>query len=142
MSDALLAADESFGVARRPCRIGLTALIDVVFILLMFFMLTSTFVRWHALEIAAPAPAEAPLDSPPPMELALGADGTLTSLDGRVSLGHFHHLTRTTLGAAATRRAVVLRPQADARLQTLVAASEAVLRAGAADVALGPLATP
>ncbi|PHR84048.1 MAG: biopolymer transporter ExbD [Colwellia sp.] len=31
--------------------ISLTALIDVVFILLMFFMLTSTFIKWHSVTL-------------------------------------------------------------------------------------------
>jgi|GEM_PF-215158 len=36
---------------RAKKTISLTALIDVVFILLMFFMLTSTFIKWHKLEL-------------------------------------------------------------------------------------------
>ena len=37
-----------------PCprsRISLTALIDVVFILLLFFMLTTQFTRWRSLDV-------------------------------------------------------------------------------------------
>ena len=37
--------------SRKRKTISLTALIDVVFILLMFFMLTSTFIKWHTLEL-------------------------------------------------------------------------------------------
>jgi biopolymer transport protein ExbD len=36
----------------RPALISLTPLIDVVFILLVFFMLTSQFHRWHIYELA------------------------------------------------------------------------------------------
>lgn len=39
--------------ARKGKKISLTALIDVVFILLMFFMLTSTFSQWKALPLPA-----------------------------------------------------------------------------------------
>ncbi|NQY87173.1 MAG: biopolymer transporter ExbD [Colwellia sp.] len=35
--------------------ISLTALIDVVFILLMFFMLTSTFIKWHSVTLQTSA---------------------------------------------------------------------------------------
>lgn len=35
--------------------ISLTALIDVVFILLMFFMLTSTFIKWHSIALQTSA---------------------------------------------------------------------------------------
>ncbi|MCG6897159.1 MAG: biopolymer transporter ExbD [Thiocapsa sp.] len=37
--------------------ISLTPLVDVVFILLVFFMLASTLDKWHALELDAPASA-------------------------------------------------------------------------------------
>ena len=40
---------------RRRALIGLTPLIDVVFILLVFFMLASSFVDWRAIELAAPS---------------------------------------------------------------------------------------
>ncbi|RKT47149.1 ExbD/TolR family protein [Thiocapsa rosea] len=39
--------------------ISLTPLIDVVFILLVFFMLASSLIRWHAVEMGAPASATA-----------------------------------------------------------------------------------
>lgn len=43
---------------RRPL-IGLTPLIDVVFILLIFFMLASNFMRWRAIDLSAPVRAAA-----------------------------------------------------------------------------------
>ena len=46
-----LAADQP---ARRP-RISLTPLIDVVFILLVFFMLASSFMDWRAIDLNPPA---------------------------------------------------------------------------------------
>lgn len=36
---------------RKPKRIGLTALIDAVFILLLFFMLSSTFTTYNSIEL-------------------------------------------------------------------------------------------
>lgn len=41
--------------ARRRRLISLTPLIDVVFILLVFFMLASSLVKWQAVELGAPA---------------------------------------------------------------------------------------
>jgi biopolymer transport protein ExbD len=58
---------------RRPsaAKIGLTPLIDVVFILLLFFMLTSTFTQRKNLDLAVPATAAdlAPVDEPITLEL-------------------------------------------------------------------------
>lgn len=38
----------------RRARISLTPLIDVVFILLVFFMLASSFLDWRAIDLSAP----------------------------------------------------------------------------------------
>ena len=48
---------DSFGqrASRRRALIGLTPLIDVVFILLVFFMLASSFLDWRAIDLTAPA---------------------------------------------------------------------------------------
>ena len=64
---------------RRP--ISLTPLIDVVFILLMFFMLTSAFTRWKAVDLRLPTTSS---DTSPkkPQALLLHTDGSL-SLRGR-----------------------------------------------------------
>jgi biopolymer transport protein ExbD len=40
---------------RRPAGIRLTPLIDVVFILLVFFMLASSFVDWRGFDLGLPA---------------------------------------------------------------------------------------
>lgn len=48
------------GQPRRKQLISLTPLIDVVFILLLFFMLSSSFVAWRTLDtpLAAPSPEQ------------------------------------------------------------------------------------
>lgn len=46
-----------YGAYRRSGLIRLTPLIDVVFILLVFFMLASSFLDWRAIELKAPAGA-------------------------------------------------------------------------------------
>ena len=43
--------------SRRPiAQVGLTPLIDVVFILLLFFMLATNFESWRSMQIEAPNP--------------------------------------------------------------------------------------
>ena len=67
----------SIWAPRRRRAISLTALIDVVFILLLFFMLTSTFTHWKAIELEAPQ-ASVQLNSPSEVELLrLGSNGAL-----------------------------------------------------------------
>ena len=48
----------SLPAAPRKSLVNLTPLIDVVFILLIFFMLASNFVRWHYIELAVGEVAE------------------------------------------------------------------------------------
>ena len=67
----------TFDLPRRRRRaIGLAPLIDVVFILLLFFILTTNFTRWREMPIAMPAQAEA-LNLPEVRVLRLAADGLL-----------------------------------------------------------------
>lgn len=51
-------------VSRRK-RIPLTPLIDVIFILIMFFLLSSTFGIWRPLEISLGRETQAPMDNRP-----------------------------------------------------------------------------
>ena len=60
---------------RRAARIGLTPLIDVVFILLVFFMLASSFLEWRALEIRIPTFGSASSDADEPLRVRVGLDG-------------------------------------------------------------------
>lgn len=55
--------------SRKGRKISLTALIDVVFILLMFFMLTSTFSQWKALPLPAAKASAATSDELPALIL-------------------------------------------------------------------------
>ena len=49
----------------------MTSLIDVIFLLLLFFMLTSTFSKFSEVELAAAAGAGAPSTDKPPLFLQL-----------------------------------------------------------------------
>lgn len=62
--------------ARSRRRISLTPLIDVVFILLMFFMLTASFNQWRALPLLAPVAGEPAVDNKP-RQLVLADNGEL-----------------------------------------------------------------
>lgn len=72
----LLKADKP--VHRRA--ISLTPLIDVVFILLLFFMLSSTFIQWRQIDVSAPT--EASSDTKTQRIVTLTSDKGLFTLDG------------------------------------------------------------
>lgn len=50
----------------------MTSLIDVIFLLLLFFMLTSTFTRFSEVELTAAGAGRAALSGKPPLFLKLG----------------------------------------------------------------------
>lgn len=76
---------------RRHSRLSLTPLIDVIFLLLLFFMLSSTFSRYSEVSVSAGGSAAGPIFQPDVIltvadgELKLnGAVSSLTSIGGRL----------------------------------------------------------
>ncbi len=124
----------------RRLRISLTPLIDVVFILLLFFMLSTQFSRQQAIELAiipdrAPqAPSEQSF-----LRLHLSADGAISINDQRVSAidalpGH-----PDVLAAIAESMPIHLDADDEVPLQRLIAASDSLHRAGATILSLSAL---
>mgnify|MGYP001162060348 CR=1 FL=1 len=113
--------------ARRAKPISLTALIDVVFILLMFFMLTSSFSQWVVLPLDSKAASHAASqDAPPPQLLVLKNDGSLmlASNGGDTSKSAPASQDFIDLDAAVVAidnaRALVVIPEADVVVQRIV----------------------
>ncbi len=84
------------GLAFKPMRhrekitLSVTPLIDVLFLLIIFFMLTGTFKRLAELELMLPTSSTAEIgleqDGPQSMELVLTTDGRLFLQDEAVEL--------------------------------------------------------
>ena len=120
---------------RRPL-IGLTPLIDVVFILLVFFMLASSFVDWRAIELTAPADGEAS---------TVGAvEGALlveVRPDGLRFAGEFLPIDAIAERvnarlAAAPDTPVLVKPAGGVNLQQTVNVLDRLTEAGAANLSL------
>ena len=121
---------------RRRALIGLTPLIDVVFILLVFFMLASSFVDWRAIELTAPADGEA---------AATGAvEGALlveVRPDGLRLSGEFLPMDAIIERVMARLAAipgtpVLVKPAGGVNLQSAVTVIDRLTEAGAADLSL------
>lgn len=123
--------------SRKASKISLTALIDVVFILLMFFMLTSTFSQWKAVEFQSPVASNEPsLDKP--SVLLLRADGSLRMADGSLEISAAQAVDA---GRFAEDAVMVLVPEADARVQVIVSRLEELKGLGLA-VTMGGVTDP
>lgn len=123
---------------RRRRGPGLTPLIDVVFLLLLFFMLASRFERESHLPVSVRVSAEASGSAPGAtddsvLRVRLDAAGR-ARLDGRtVDEGT---LAEAVAAAARADRRVRIRPDPETPLQPLVDALGLVRDAGARDVEL------
>ncbi len=125
-------ATRPFSIA-RPQRgggvrlIALTPLIDMVFILLIFFMLASSFIEWRALDLsrADPDPRERPTI------LIVGPEGGL-ALDGRTIA--LESLVAELRGRAGADLVVV--PHPDLPLSRVVPVLDAAVAGGAGPITL------
>lgn len=120
---------------RRKQSISLTALIDVVFILLMFFMLTSSFTKFSAVEMQSSLAASVLSDSKPQL-LRLSVGGQLS--DAQVALGNSATLTDVALSNDFdASMPTVLQPAAETQVQVIVDALSRMKVLGFTQVTLG-----
>ena len=124
--------------SRRPARrrplISLTPLIDVVFILLVFFMLASSFLDWRSIDLNAPGRAGGEPSMVGAMLVTVTADGlqlagqviALDALEGRVV---------ERLEQEPDQR-VLVKPSPGVALQDVVLVLDRLSRAGVVDLSL------
>lgn len=98
---------------REPVEVNLTPLIDVVFLLLIFFMVSTTFETRQALELSLPASISgAPLEqSPITLSITQAGDYRL----GKQAFSSTRELQEALTARAATAREHGLVIEADAR---------------------------
>ncbi|RKZ16731.1 biopolymer transporter ExbD [bacterium] len=131
---------------RRRVSINLTSLIDVLFLLLIFFMLTSTFRRAGEmeLELATSSTAAASEATPEnaPLEVAMLRDGTVR-FGGQV-VADDEELLRVLSAAheADAGRGILLNAEAEARHADVVRLIDIVREAGYGGLSLGTEIVP
>ena len=115
--------------------ISLTPLIDVVFILLIFFMLASSFRNWHTIHLDVSPPGAAD-QSGEEEALLVEIDGDALRLAGDVvSLDELDARVRQRL-ANAPDLEILVQPRADVPLQEVVTVLDRLTAAGASQVSL------
>lgn len=121
---------------RRRTLIALTPLIDVVFILLLFFLLASSFLEWHTIKLTTPATqGVVKSQSGGAVLIRIGANGVL-DLNGKTILINELSGKLKEFIAKKPDQKILIRPVEGVPLQPVVAILDAVKEAGARNVAL------
>lgn len=118
---------------RRP-KIGLTALIDVVFMLLLFFMLATRYEQWRSIDVDVTSTATASaVPREPSTVVQLKVTPDTLEIDGfPIALEELGaRLAQRTAAPGGTR--VLVRPERTVALQRLVLVMDALRAGGVAD---------
>lgn len=129
-------AAQSLGFKARRRSIGLTALIDVVFILLLFFMLTSSFSRWHAVDMH-PLVTAASVPELQNQVVFLYEDLSLVLQSADHRLDHYSELSEVHAHWFQAGQPVILVPQGDVSLQSIMSCLDVISGLGVASVNYG-----
>ncbi len=121
----------------RRRKIGLTALIDVVFIMLMFFMLTSSFEQWKTIQIDSPISKFQTSMPTLPQFIVLESSGQLYPLHQESEAISYSDLTLDSWDEIDIKRPVLLLPEPNVRLQQIISVIEKLRQIGMAEVSLG-----
>jgi len=124
----------NFGLKRqRDVEVNLTPLIDVVFLLLIFFMVSTTFVSESAIDISLPvsATADPKIDANKNIDLSLKSDGTV--FIGEKSLGTLSpkklQSVLTALSEKVVSPVIVISADADVSHQAVISVIDAARKA-------------
>ena len=121
--------------ARRRALIGLTPLIDVVFILLVFFMLASSFLDWRSIALAPPANVANGGALEGAILVELRQDGSVRLSGDPVPVSDLAARARAMAADRPDRRFVV-RPAVGVPLQDAIAVLDRLAAAGIAQISL------
>ena len=122
---------------RRPTRrlISLTPLIDVVFILLIFFMLASSFLDWRSVGLTVSSGAGAATSAQRAILISLRSDGSVTVGSRPVGRRKLRSVMTTRLEGDHDRR-VVIRSEPGVSLQRAIRTLDLLRSIGAKNVSL------
>ena len=114
--------------------LNMTSLIDVVLLLLIFFMLSSRFIDEGRMQIQLPEAGIAPdaVSARPSLEISVTAEGAFR-VNGRTLINNAPETLAAALGEAAQgdrRQPVTIRADARAMHQSVVTAMDVAGRAG------------
>ena len=125
-----------FGRQRPTGRlISLTPLIDVVFILLIFFMLASSFLDWRSVDLTVSSGAGAEISAQRAILISLRSDGSVAVGSRPVAKQALRSIMTAKLAGKSDQR-VVIRSEPGVPLQRAINTLDLVRTIGATNVSL------
>lgn len=119
----------------RGKALNLTPLIDVVFLLIIFFMLTSHFRQYEALELALPVGAVTVAPESSPLTLLVGAGGKIILDQETLHIDTLRERLPALLQGDGARPVVIMSTN-DVTVQEVVSVVDSVTQAGGTQVSL------
>jgi len=124
------------GRSKSKVELNVAPLIDIVFLLLVFFMLASTFIRPESINLAIRAPSGVGEQSEQPILVHIGANGEIR-LNGLVLT--IQDLKQELLARSSlpqNNRTITVQTQDDVSVQFLVKVMDEINEAGYTDIAI------
>ena len=125
-------------LARRQHRsgfMGLTPLIDMIFLLLLFFLLGSEFVTYGHSRLAPPRGTGGETSAAPPVIITLSADGALSWNGAKADEAFLRRETAKLIGLN-DEQMMVLMPAGSANVQQVTNIMDAMQASGAQSITL------
>ncbi len=126
------------GRARIHSHLDIAPLIDIVFLLLVFFMLTSTFMVPEAIELELPESSSSAVIDITPIIVAINQEGLLALNGEQIEKDALRGAIEKLLAADADAT-ITLKSDATTQVQSLLAVMDEIRAAGGTDVALATL---
>ncbi|VAW86197.1 Biopolymer transport protein ExbD/TolR [hydrothermal vent metagenome] len=124
------------GRARIHSHLDIAPLIDIVFLLLVFFMLTSTFLVPEAIELELPESTTAMVTEITPITVALNASGELALNGDPIQLDKLRLAMEPLIANNSDDVAITLKSDAHTEVQQLLRVMDEIRAAGGNNVAL------
>ncbi|HEC74177.1 MAG TPA: biopolymer transporter ExbD [Methylophaga aminisulfidivorans] len=113
--------------------VNLTPMIDVVFLLLLFFMVSTSFIRESSMKVDLPeATGQAVAESDKPIDIVIEADGTISINDKTLSSITAANLSERLKEAAGSQAdpQIIISADAKAEYQLIVTAMDSAQQLG------------
>ena len=124
------------GRSKSKVELNVAPLIDIVFLLLVFFMLASTFIRPESINLAIRAPSGVGEQSEQPILVHIGANGAIR-LNGLVlTIQDLKQELLARSNLPQNNRTITVQTQDDVSVQFLVKVMDEISEAGYTDIAI------